>query len=85
MHHIKLNNRNKKVSLQNIISKLNEYDGKCIVDEEEDEYDYLLPKELRKPREVDDYNIGYKVIEDLTDPEYVTAINEEQQKISSSI
>ena len=30
---------------------------------------------------IDDYNIGYKVVEDLTDPEYVTAINEEQQKI----
>ena len=54
LHHIKLNDRNKKIKLQNIIDKLNEYDGKCIVDEEEDEYDYLLPKELRKPKEVDD-------------------------------
>lgn len=30
---------------------------------------------------LDDYNIGYKVIEDLTEGEYITAINEEQQKI----
>lgn len=30
---------------------------------------------------IDDYDIGYKVVEDLTEPEYVTAINEEQQKI----
>lgn len=55
LYHIQLNNRNKKITLQNVISKLNEYDGKCIVDEDiEDEYDYLLPKELRKPKEVDD-------------------------------
>ena len=54
LHHIKLNNRNKKVTLQNIIDKLNEYDGKCIVTEEEDEDDYLIPKELWKLREVDD-------------------------------
>jgi len=30
---------------------------------------------------IDDYNIGYTVVEDLTEPEYVTAVNEEQQKI----
>jgi hypothetical protein len=55
LYHIQLNNRNKKITLQNVISKLNEYDGKCAVDEDiEDEYDYLLPKELRKPKEVDD-------------------------------
>ena len=54
LHHIKLNNRNKKVTLQNIIDKLNEYDGKYIVTEEEDEDDYLIPKELWKLREVDD-------------------------------
>jgi hypothetical protein len=30
---------------------------------------------------IDDYDIGYKVVEDLTEPEYVTAINEEQRKI----
>jgi predicted esterase YcpF (UPF0227 family) len=30
---------------------------------------------------IDEYNIGYNIVEDLTDPEYVTAINEEQRKI----
>jgi hypothetical protein len=30
---------------------------------------------------IDDYDIGYTVVEDLTEPEYVTAINEEQRKI----
>jgi hypothetical protein len=30
---------------------------------------------------IDDYNIGYTVVEDLTEPEYLTAINEEQRKI----
>jgi len=36
-------------------------------------------KETQKT--IDDYNIGYTVVEDLTEPEYVTAINEEQRKI----
>lgn len=30
---------------------------------------------------LDDYNIGYTVVEDLTTPEYVTAINPDNQKI----
>jgi hypothetical protein len=30
---------------------------------------------------IDNYNIGYNVVEDLTEPEYVTAVNEEQKKI----
>ena len=30
---------------------------------------------------IDDYNIGYNVVEDLTEPEYVTAVNEDEKKI----
>lgn len=30
---------------------------------------------------LDDYNIGYNVVENLSSPEYVTAINEEEQKV----
>jgi len=40
LHHIKLNDRNKKMKLQNIIDKLNEYDGKCDGYDSDDE---LIP------------------------------------------
>jgi len=42
LHHIKLNNRNKKVTLQNVIDKLNEYDGKCDGYDSDDEF---IPRE----------------------------------------
>jgi hypothetical protein len=55
LHHIKLNNRNKKITLENVINKLNEYDGKCAIDEDsEDEYDYLLEGVPKRPKEIDD-------------------------------
>jgi len=38
LHHIKLNNRNKKITLENIINKLNEYDGKCDGYDSDDEF-----------------------------------------------
>jgi hypothetical protein len=30
---------------------------------------------------LDEYNIGFNVVEDLTEPEYITAINEDEKKI----
>lgn len=42
LHHIKLNNRNKKVTLENVIDKLNEYDGKCDGYDSDDEF---IPRE----------------------------------------
>jgi len=43
LHHIKLNNRNKKIKLQNIIDKLNEYDGKCDGYDSDDEIVESVP------------------------------------------
>ena len=45
LHHIKLNDRNKKIKLENIIDKLNEYDGKCDGYDSDDE---LIPQPLGK-------------------------------------
>jgi hypothetical protein len=42
LYHIQLNNRNKKITLQNVISKLNEYDGKCDGYDSDDEF---IPRE----------------------------------------
>jgi len=55
LHHIKLNNRNKKIRLIDVIEKLNKYDDKYAVDEDsEDEYDYLLDDVPKRPKEIDE-------------------------------
>lgn len=55
LHHIKLNDRNKKIKLENIIDKLNKYDDKYAIDEDsDDEYDYLLEGLPIRPKEIDD-------------------------------
>ena len=55
LHHIKLNDRNKKIRLIDVIEKLNKYDDKYAVDEDsDDEYAYLLEGLPIRPKEVDD-------------------------------
>ena len=60
LHHIKLNDRNKKIKLQNIIDKLNEYDGKCDGYDSDDEIIPISDCEWENPEgSIEDGTCGY--------------------------
>lgn len=45
-------------------------------------YDHYQSGDAKETQKLlDDYNIGYNVVENLSSPEYLTAINEEEQKV----